>query len=195
MQKIKIALSLCIFSLIFAGCSLQEKEIESNTVVIQKDGSISDVIIEDFDQSVYDLAELESMAKEEIALYQETAGENKITIDTMEVVENKLHLKMDFASYEDYAAYNSKTFFVGTLADAYAAGYSLDITMVSEKNSDEVLVNDDLMQMGLSNVVISDYTGIIRCPSKVLYYSEGAVLVDKTQVAGLTDDLTYVIYK
>ena len=194
MRKLKTILAIIFVTGLFIGCG-EPEVIDSNTIQVQKDGSITDVIVDDFDQNLYSIDELQSMTEDEIAQYETTDGAGKITLDSIEMVEDKLHVTMTFAGYADYAAYNDTDIFVGTLADAYNAGYSLDISMISAKDTNTVLVKDDLMQMGLSKVIITDYDGIIRCPNKILYYNQGTSQIDKKHVSGTAGELTYVIYK
>lgn len=196
MKKGKLLITMILLAFFIQGCG--ETETEKNPIVssvkIEKELSVLDIMIENFDTSIYQENELRNLAETEIATYEETYGPGRVQVVNSLVTDGNINFQMRFQTGEDYERYTGKTMFVGTLEEAYKNGYSLDTVLKSAKNKTDIS-KDDLMKMADGKVIITSYTGDIIAPGKVLYYSENAVLVSGRTVTSTSDELTYIIYK
>jgi len=198
MRKFKMVLLVALIISLLGGCSLDNVNVEADvsTIIIHNDGKITSVMVEDFSQSYYDMTELEQMIRNEILAYNTTAGDGHIVLESIEQVEAYVKATMNFLSYEDYAGYNSTDFFVGTIQEAQAAGYDLDVTLASAADQSVTIGMSELLDMGEEKIIISSEPIHIRSYAKIAYISEGGELVDSKEVnAAAITGLTYTILK
>ena len=198
MRKFKMVLLIAMIISLLGGCSLDNGNLEADvsTIIIHNDGKITSVMVEDFSQSYYDITELEQMIRNEILAFNETAGDGHIVLESIEQVDTYVKATMSFLSYEDYAGYNGTDFFVGTVQEAQAAGYDLDVTLASATDQTVTIGMSELMDMGEQKVIISTEPVHIRSYAKITYFSEGGELVDSKELnaSGITG-FAYTILK
>lgn len=181
--------------LFLGGCAFG-KEVDTTTITVEKDGTVVETIIEDFDKDYYQSDELEQMVTEEIDAYNETAGEEKVKLVSFEQDEEsgQIRLEMEYASASDYQQMNGEELFCGTVSEAYAAGYAF--SPVLDQQTGSAVSGSDILEMGDKKIVIAEEAVNIRTSGKISYASEGVSVSDKT--ATLPDDgelLSYIIYE
>lgn len=105
-----------------------EARFESNTsvVFIENDGSIvtNDVVV--FDTSKYSTTELELFIEETINTYNKEHGGNSVVKESLLVENNVASLILAYADVETYEDFTEAELFVGSIAEAVAAGYKFD---------------------------------------------------------------------
>lgn len=199
-RKIKriLLVSMVFAAMLLSGCS-DTGNIEQNTIVVKKDGTILGAIIEDFSDSKYVSEELKAMLEEEIAAYNAKAGEGKVTLETYEVTEDKkVKVYLEYASFEDYGGFNEENFFVGTVSEAYEAGYEfVDMENVTEEGT--AIGKADVLEKGNMKMVIFEEPVHVRVNGKITYVSSGVAAEGKkeavvNQEEGMTETF-YLMYE
>ncbi len=159
-----LMLCFCVLGLTACGEVIQQEnggskeatdEIAStvSSLSIEKDGSISSTIIEDFFESYYDEDGLKSMIESFIEAYRAENAAARIKLKGCKVKDGVANVRMEYGDYQAYAGYNGEDFFAGTIKDANMAGFDLNVTLQSV--SDETTVSKpELLGMGDSHIVI-----------------------------------------
>lgn len=210
----KFIVMICVLILGLCACgdnSLSDNEKkEMSEITLKKDGSIeSRLAVEGFGAD-YSADDLKSLIEKSITEYQRLSANAKISLKSCEkTAEDKLSVEMAFNDDEAYAGWNNYLieymyaqelgkdtsvieydthgFFAGTISDAYAAGYSLDITLtaVSEHSDKDKVTKADLLSMGDSHIVImecyDDEPVAVSCYNEILYVSDGVVYTGKKE--------------
>ena len=195
-QKIiSLVLILCI--LMVCGCT--EKKIQTNTttVFVNKDGSITDAIVEEFTAGYYDAAELQTMTNKELTAYNQTTGDvNSAVLAQYEVADGLAKVFIDFKTAQDYAAFNETDCFFGTIEDAYAAGYDLDVKLKSV-TGDETLDKNAILEKGKYKLLILEEHVDVITYKKILYKSANVDIVDDNhaRISNEAEGFAYLIIK
>lgn len=177
-----LLVSMVLAALLLSGCS-NTANIEQNTIVVKKDGSVLGAIIEDFSDSKYVSEELKAMLEEEIAAYNAKAGEGSVTLETYEVTEDKkVKVYLEYASFEDYAGFNEETFFVGTVSEAYEAGYEF-VDMENVSGEGAAIGKADVLEKGSMKMVIFEEPVHVRVNGKISYVSSGVAVEGRKEAA------------
>lgn len=196
MNKFKSSLCAVICMVALTACT-SEGEVGESTVTIDKKGKIVSVIVDEFGQEYYDKEDLKSYSMEEAAVYNAAHEENAVTLTKLEVKEGVVTVQMEYASAQDYAAFNSTQFFAGTIEEAYEAGYSLDITLQSVAEPDKTIGKSEILSMGNKDIVIAEEKVLYKLPSKALYIGQNEEVIKSTSVRkadGGQEDMIYIIY-
>lgn len=181
---------------ICAACSTKAGAQAVTGVKLGKDGSVTATIAETFDREYYTEDGLRAMIQSELAAYDST-GE-KVTLTEMKKQEEEagIVVVMEYASSQDYAAFNEVTFFCGTVAEAQKAGYMKDAVLTAASDTEKTLQKEELSALAEKQVVIFSEPMQVQVPTKVLYLSAGSRLVDGKCVEASGDGaLTYIIMK
>lgn len=196
--KRTMLLSLALMAFLLTGCSDTEN-VNQNTVILNKDGTVIGVIVEEFTDARYNIGELKAMVEEEVGDYNLQTGESKVTLQTFESTEEgnvKVVLKYD--SVADYQAFNEETLFAGTVLEAYDAGYEF-ADMKSTAGDGLVLGKADVLEKGSMKIAIFSECVNVRVGGKIAYVSEGVTEVDKKEATAVeaveNAELFYVIYE
>lgn len=192
MHRIRTAAGLLLASLFLWGCGENEAaegmagQVSKLTAIeVMKDGSIVETITEDFDKDYYDEETLKNMVLGEIAEYNKTSGNAGISIEKFENKKEKLTVRMKYPSAEVYTSYNTDEYnemflFNGTVAQAYDAGQSFDITLKDIKGENTV-GKDELLAMGDAKLLIATMPVHVKVPGKILYISENMTADGKSE--------------
>lgn len=183
-------------SLLLSGCGAVN-DVDTTTVVIKKDGTVEENIITDFDKDYYSVDGLEQMLSEQIQTYNRTAGTDTVKLDSVEEKEgeNRVKAKIIYSGGEDYSRIHNQVFFIGTVSDAYNAGYTF-VPMIDQE-SGATVSEGEILELGSKKIVISEEAVNINVSGKISHVSEGVTLTDK-KTAVLPDDgekLSYIIYE
>jgi hypothetical protein len=196
MKKLRTLLLSTILAVLLCACG-SDTNVDTNTVIVDKKGAVTEAIIEDFSQPYYDADELKSEIESKVAAYNTEAGtEDAVSLDKFELSEDKVvSVKLKFSSSNDYTSFNEKELFAGTVADAYAAGYSFP-SMQDVKQEGVTLSSEDVLEKGSMNIVILEEAQQVIVPSDICYISDGvSVVSDKTAVNLNDGELAYIIYE
>ena len=189
-----LMLCLCAMGLTACGEKTQTQEGESESTVssisVNKDGSISSRIVEDFAESYYDAGGLKSMIESAIADYKAEDSTAQITLKSCKAGDGNVNVLIEFADYKSYSGFNGENFFAGTIQAANQAGFDLNVTLqaASEKSEKTSVSKPELLGMGDSNIVIletgqTDGEGTqkirVNCFGDILYVGDGVTTVGK----------------
>lgn len=187
---------LIIFTvLFFAGCGSKGSEAEINSIRVHDDGSISEVIVESFDESNYNGTEIEIQLREELSQYNKESGEEKIKLKEFENEKGMIKVSIKYASAEDYAVFNSVEFFSGTVTDAKQK-YEFESEFVKVNNGK---VTDGAVEVaGNSKVLVLKEPGDIVLSGKILAVTTNVELTGKKQAKVIEQEdhsLAYIVYQ
>ena len=186
------ALAVCFFVVSVYGCG--EKKISETKITISKDGSINNMIIDEFGKDYYELSELEDMAADEISYYNSEYDSPRISLVESSVSEDgQVSLSMDYSNYIDFAHFNQVTFFYGTVSEATDKGFSVSGDLVDSQG--ETISLDEIDDINDRHIIITgDKTGIIA-PFKISYMTKGVVLKDKKEadLSAVTADIVQLL--
>lgn len=196
MKRALIAtLCIALMTMICACDPLNPSKIGSTTIFVDKEGKVTETVVEDFSMPQYSQDELNTQIAEEMAAYNATAGEDTVTLEYFTVENSIVKTQMTFRTAADYAAFNNVPFFNGTIADALAAGYTLDVILKNPANEDETIGIHEILTMQDKNVLIIESATRLRTESKILYVSEDTVIIDDYEVDAFENaDATVIIY-
>ena len=196
-KAIILVLCFCMLGLTACGEVVQpeNKEVKDElaatvtSLSIEKDGGISNTIVESFSGDYYyeDGEEgLKTMIESSIDEYTSGNGDAQIKLKSFKVKDGVATVVMEYGDYQTYAGYNGEDFFAGTIRDANMAGFDLNVTLKSISD-DTTASKPELLGMGDSHIVIVGCDKDpeqpeqlrINCFDEILYVGDGVVTVGK----------------
>lgn len=194
-QKRRAVLLSLLAVFVFCACG-QNTETEETSVRIEKDGTVTNTIVEEFDESLYDVGALKSMVLSEAAAFNNTAGEKSVSVDKLETKDGKVIVGMTFAGASKYTEFNEKILFYGTVSEGCESGLDLDITLLSTKKDGGSIGKEEILKMGDSPLVILEEPITVETPSKILYASENVAVLSANSAKVLDNgEAAYLILK
>ncbi|MBP1754393.1 MAG: hypothetical protein H6Q59_791 [Firmicutes bacterium] len=111
MKKWFLCTILLLLVLGTAGCRKEEKfltadDITTNTLLAKSNGVLQVATVEEFDQTYYKLSELKDFISKEIDTYNKAAGEDKITLDDVQLNGGKAIMLLTYSGMDQYAGFN-----------------------------------------------------------------------------------------
>ena len=199
MKKIGVVLCLTGIMAVFTACS-SIQNIDKTTVVVDKNGGVTEVLVDTLDQDYYEAGGIQELADQKATEYNSKAGKDAVKVDSFKEEDKKIRLVMKYEAATDYKEFNGKEFFAGTISDAYDAGYTF--TDMNGADGAEKLSADQVLEMGESHIVIWEATVPVRIPAKALYASANVKMADKKEAEPVAQEengdsaeaLFYVIY-
>lgn len=193
MKKWRAAFLMVCIACLLCACQ-KETDVDTNTVIIDKKGQITEAIVEEFNQPYYDLDELKSNIEGQIASYNTQSGsEETVTLDNIELTDQTVHVNITFADHNAYTGFNEKELFAGTVADAYSAGYEFP---QMQQTDGTAISQADVLELGEKHVVILEEQQQVRVPGKITHTSEGVSLVDDKTAVNLNEgQKAFIIYE
>lgn len=196
-----------VFTFIMTACGTdnsQQKE-TVNTLSVQKNGSVENLIVEDFGEEYYNVDSLTSMIQDTITEYQKKNPSAEITLKSCELEGDQIKVLMQYDSSDTYTGYNSETLFTGTVQEAYAAGYDLNMTLHDVKDDTKSIGKQELLGMGEKHIMIMELSGTqeqevntmrLKCFGDILYIGDGISLVSR-KIADIeqAQGLSVVVFK
>ncbi|MCM1173818.1 MAG: hypothetical protein NC341_02070 [Blautia sp.] len=176
-----------------AGCGSEEAP-DRNTVSIQKDGTIRQVIVDQFEQEYYNIEELEALAQEKI---DRSGSGGTIACESVKADGENIIVEMTYQADNDYTDFNNRELFCGTVSEASAQGYALQ-GLVSQ---DGTAVSGEDIPGENRIVIIQTKAGEVldvNVYGKIVYTSGNITLSGKKDAlidAGENDVVSYVIYQ
>lgn len=205
-----LVLCFCMASLTACGEKAQEGGVSESTISsisVNKDGSISSKIVEDFGESYYDAGGLKSMIESAIADYKAEDSTAQVKLKSCEASGGNVNVLMEFADYKSYSGFNGESFFAGTIQEANFAGFDLNITLqaVSDKADKTSISKPELLGMGDSHIVILEseqadgedvQTIRVNCFGDILYVGDGVTAVGKKSAdVAFADGYGVIVFK
>lgn len=185
-------LVLCLAMLTLAGCGAEPepKEVNRDTVFVDKKGNISEFICSDFTEDYYDEDELKDFINEKVDAYTALYGPETVEVAKFAVENGVAKLTLSYCDHTDYAEFNGVTFFSGSVVEAQADGYKFSDGFVSVEDGvvggaaagSEISTNEKL-----KCVIIGQETDV-NVSGKIVYVSKGSVEVLSATEAHVTYD-------
>lgn len=190
-----VAAGLCL--LILTGCQNTElpDTIDKTTLSVNDVGEVTLHLVDAFDKDYYNVTELESMAVEDAAAYNTTAGAGEtvpVTVESVEMLENGKEVKVTYQynNADSFEEHMEGILFYGTVTEAMTAGYHLEPVLLNAVKDGEQITGQWLMtEAAGKHLLITNQKAEIYSPYKVTHISEGVVYndngsVDTTQAEG-----------
>lgn len=193
-QKWKAAACVLALSAILAACGDKELAVDTNTLYMKSDGTVTEASFELFEESYYDAAELEEYVKEEVRAYNYKNVKEAIAVDKVEVQDKVAAVYLTYQTVEDYIAFNEAELFAGTVKKAMDAGYDFDTEFVSyEKGEAANLL--EVTETSANRILVLDAAIDVRVDGTILFVSSNVQKKDKKNVSLTQGGLSYIIYK
>lgn len=205
-------------AILFAACALTGcgdavpviGEVETSSVYLTKEGTVTAFLVEEFDKEYYSESELEEMICAEIEDYcsQAKAGEGEAApvrlIQILSPAEKtglvgqpaaSVTVQIEYASAEAYTGFNAKALYMGTVEQAQMAGYPIKSDLKSLSDG-SVLTRAQAQEMQEYYLLVTQENVPVHVPYDILYVSEG-VTADENTVSfeGTDGGFAYVIMK
>lgn len=215
MRRLGTAAGILVTALLLGGCgknetsnsaeTIQAGKISSAVIELQKDGSVVETITEEFTKNYYNEENLKNMLLSEVADYNNGSENGNLSVERFENKDGKLVVQLKYPStdaYTDYNTnqYNDSTIFCGTVAEAYDAGYSFDISMTDSKG-EETIGKEELLGMGENRMLITKVPMRVKLPGKIMYAGENIVVESRNQAIMQADEngealgTYYIVFK
>lgn len=197
MKKSAIFIVMAASVLALSGCAkvnenLVAGKVEVNTVLVKEDGTVQSALVGDLDKAYYKVDEFKAFAEEEIAKYDEKAGEDAVVLRSFEVKKKSVKVMIDYDSVGNYSAFNKMELSSMTTEDAKGLD-TLPDQFISAKDGAKVSVDEALADGELKVIVVNEPLDV-RVQGKVKYYSNGDLLND-TAVQTSEEGTAFLIYK
>ncbi len=187
---ILVSLMVCVLS----GCGSggDTSDLETSSVEINKDGTVTSIIIDTFGESYYDVDELKSMAEEEIDAFNLTNGEDSVKLVSVDKTDDNIKVVTKFTNSEIYAHFNYETFMYGTLSDLQNNGQTIAGDFVDADGN--AVTADVIAELSDEHIIITSNKTIVAAPYKIKYISSGATLIGSYMADLSQTDPESVVY-
>ena len=185
----------CLFFIFLTSCGVSDYD--TTTLEMNKDGTVTLHIREDFNENLYDIDELAAMNEEEVKNYNATAGEDEVIIKKCKLSDGKIAIDILYKEDNDYYNMNGNVLFYGSCDVVRGAGYNL-VGKVRSISDGKELDQKTWKSMSDQNVVIVSETIDLDLPSDILYMGEGVTMKGSNRASVDTNgssNLCYVICK
>ncbi|MDD6202811.1 MAG: hypothetical protein PUB13_07725 [Lachnospiraceae bacterium] len=185
---------ICLLFLFLTGCR-EENMPEGRTLALQKDGSITQTIVDDFSMDYYDFDELSQMNREEVEEYNSSVNREAVTIDDMKTDGSKITVIMQYANTDDYIAMTENALFFGTVEQAQKVGYDMNVSLTSIDKA-KTLTKEELLTMGKAHIAIVTEPTNVKTFGNILYISDGVTVEQNKKLATVSGENTaYIVFK
>ncbi|MBR1700766.1 MAG: hypothetical protein IJ716_02300 [Lachnospiraceae bacterium] len=186
-----------------SGCDQAAKvpdTVTKNSLIIDKDGSVTAHVVDVFDKDYYKLDDLSVMAQKEVSTYNrehpaETNPVSLLKIGTVEDGGSAVIVSYAFQNARTYSEYMGDILFYGTVEEAVNAGYApAEDQILTAASGDEKLAADQLTDqtggMLSKHIVLLQGATLVYCPYKVSYISDGAKMMEDGSIdtSGVSED-------
>ncbi len=168
-------------TVLLTACGQNSPEVTS--LEIDKEGAVTNVIYEEFQEEYLDVEDLKNMAGSEIEAYNNEYISPRISLGEVELIDDGAFVKlsMTFKTADDFSNFNQETVFYGTVQEARDAGYTVSDRLVDK--SGEQVDEDFIDEHKDNHIVITTDKSNFKTPYKIRYMSKGVVLLgDKEAV-------------
>ena len=202
MRKPVVLLSIMALGVgLLAGCGTPD--VVTNTIIIEKNGKVTEALVEDFSKDYYSEEELKTFVESEIEEYKAEAADADIKLSDLSVEAGTARMTIKYGDAATYRDFHDVTFYVGSVVDAQTAGYKFDVNFaeVSDGVAGDSLVGTSTVLEGEGKVVIIQDAIEVQVPGTIKYVSEG-VTVNSADTAAITvanetdvAPVAYIIYE
>lgn len=172
-------------ALVMSGCGSKAwtgDEAEVTTLGIDRDGHVTEIIVEEFNEPYYSVDGLRMSMEKDITEYLTDTGktgEEKPAIVLGEVRKEgtKVHAATTYQTTQDYSDYTRETLWYGTLRQGKLRGYELPSVLVSREGGSYTISDEDKD----NHVIVTEGHEHIVTPYRILACTEGVVLISETE--------------
>ena len=185
-----LAVICVLLGCLLTGCEFANRG-SATELQADEEGKLIQTIVEPADQSI-DIDTLEQYIKEKIDAAGNSDGTSAaaaegssassgaksssqagIQLDSCKVKDGKIQIRLNYAGYEQYTAFNETACFCGTIREAQNAGYSFDRAFLNEKGKAAEDAAASITERADEwKVLIVEEPMRLRVPDKSLYTSE-----------------------
>lgn len=166
----KSIITMILSAIIFvAGCGGVE-DAEETAIGINRSGNITQVLKEDFPTESYDSEKLITSVTAQVDEYNNSVGQEQVTLKEADVKENKAVFILQYKTDEDYRKFNSVDFFSGSVDQAVKEGYAFagDFLSAAGNKTEPGVLPGKCME---EQVLIIREPYLIEVPGEILYVS------------------------
>lgn len=189
---------VCVLAvmLLLTGCGGSSFEPSASSLYIQKDGSITEAIVESFAQDYYSFDEFKSMVEKEIQTYNQNFEEEQVSIQSVELKNSAIYLLLDYPDVEAYSAYNELYCFQGTVEEALAEGLTFDMVFRDADYEDYDTV--EVTAKSSNKVLVLRDECLVQTESAIKYVSNNVEILSSRMAEVMPiddeDEYAYIIY-
>ena len=197
MKKWKLYACLTLCTLLFTGCAdanlnLKAEELEKNTLSINRSGEVCSGIVESFDKSYYDKAELKQYLKDATDSYNSSMGKDLVSVDSFLVEDKTAKVVFKYKSMEDYKALNEVE------ADYFTVEEAIKQKVFPGKLK-QVKDGEDVSKKTVEtnsnyHVLVLNEEYDVRVSGKIYYYVNCTVYNNKS-VHTSAEKTSFIVYK
>ncbi len=196
-MKRKGLLCLAMAGLLLTGCGggtgLKAGKIDTNTLIIDKDGGAFNGIVESFEKDYYEEGELKEFLDGWIEDYNAGKGKDQVTLESFLVQDKEASMVVKYKTLEDYAAINNTEAGIVSYEEAKNQGL-LPESMVNMADGSTVARENLETDAGAKVLfLVEEYDVVVD--GKVLYYSNSALISGNDSVHTKGDGSAVIIYK
>lgn len=194
MRKVIMIFCVLLLCMAFSACG-NDSDMES-ALKIDKKGLVTSTFVEEFEKEYYDVNELEDMIRLEISEYNQSKGQERISLISIELIEGMVKVEIQYMEYSDYAAFNDTELFWGTVETADTSGLNLNHVFV-EAGGDNTISPEQIRELTDYHVVIWQGNMPVEVPGKILYHTGELTLLGSKKIISEPDlaGPFYLIYK
>ena len=180
-----VGLSAVLSILTLAGCGQSDLKADTDTVYVEKNGSVLSMDVEAFDQEYYDEAELKEFVDSEVSDYNGQPGEKSVEVKDLSVEDKTAKLKLAYRTVDDYTAFTGVELYQGKVVQAMAAGYDFDVDFAAvDEDGVHGVLGSEITDQGDLKVVIIKANTNVQVDGKILYVScDNVTLTGKNTVS------------
>lgn len=180
-----VGLAAVMSILTLAGCGQSDLKADTDTVYVEKNGTVLSMDVEAFDQEYYDEAELKEFVDLEVADYNGQHGEKSVEVKDLSVEDKTAKLKMAYRTVDDYTAFTGVELYQGKVVQAMAAGYDFDVDFAAvDEDGVHGVLGSEITDQGDLKVVIIKANTNVQVDGKILYVScDNVTLTGKNSVS------------
>jgi len=197
-----------------SNTSAKADDVTNTSITINKNGSITSKIVEDFGESYYDIDGLKTMIESSINEYVAANASAEVSLKKCDASKGVVKVQMEYGNYNSYAGFNGEQFFAGTIQEANQAGFDLNLNLnaVTDKSEKTSISKADLLGMGDNHIVILETANTneglqtdtiseietmrVECFGEIMYVGEGVALVGKKSAdVQLTGGYGIIVFK
>ena len=181
------------------------KTAEESTITFMDNGQVVFEEVTPFDTDTYSVGDLKDFANIKIDSFNDTYGEEVISLDKIKVKGDVAYIKTTYKSADIYSTFTAYETYQASYEDAVAAGYDFGalFSTVADGALTEGQVVDSATLFAGSQVVVVDENVTVVVPGTITYVSNANIEVKDTDSVSITQadgnedatDLVYIIYK
>ena len=204
-RKRGILVSLLLPAVLLGGCG--RGQAEATTISAEKDGSIVQMIREPVSSDLSDMEDIRAYIDEELELYNAALAEGESEISLEQCSEDEetgmISVDLKYPDYEAYQSFNERNFFQGTVAEAQAAGYSLEELRFTDAEGESFSGTQAASDYAEKKILILEEPVTVWTSGRILGVTSQVEIVDNDTATVSSDNgdtevtsgLNYIIYE